>query len=110
LSGKVDNRLVSIEARLVSQGESAAQQTLVLQSGYTVFNAELEGSVPLRRLREGSILRVVGICVTERPQRADRFRAEYDAVPDSFRIVLRSADDVNVVHAAPWWTWRHAWP
>jgi PAS domain S-box-containing protein len=110
LSGNLDNRLVSIEARLVSRGESAAQQTWVLQSGYHVFNAELEGSIPLPSLREGSIVRVVGICAVQRRHRTDRFRGNFDSVPDSFRVLLRSVDDIALVRAAPWWSVGHAWP
>src|SRR5690606_29138621 len=41
---------------------------------------------------------------------ADRYSGDLDAVPESFRLLLRSADDVTVLHAAPWWNWRHAWP
>jgi len=110
MAGRFDNRLVSIEGRLVSQGQSAAQQTLVLRSGDTVFNAELEGSVPLGQLREGSVVRVVGICSVQRRPLFDRFTGGFDPVPESFRIMLRSVDDVTVLHAAPWWKWRHAWP
>ncbi len=110
MTGTFDNRLVSIEARLISQGESAAQQTLVLQAGHAIFNAELDGSVPLGRFREGSILQVIGICAVQRQHRGDRFRGDTHAPVDSFRILLRSIDDVKVVHAAPWWSLRHAWP
>jgi PAS domain S-box-containing protein len=110
MSGTIDNRLVSIEARIVSQGASAAQQTIVLRAGDAVFNAELEGSVPLGRLRDGSMVRVVGICAVQRDFGADRYSGDLDAVPESFRLLLRSADDVTVLHAAPWWNWRHAWP
>ncbi len=110
LDGNLDNRLVSIEARLVSQGQSAAQQTLVLQAGDGVFNAELDGSIPLPALREGSIVRVTGVCAVQRQQLTDRFRGDYNAVADSFHVMLRSADDVQILYAEPWWNWRHAWP
>ena len=110
MSGTIDNRLVSIEARLVSQGASAAQQTIVLRAGDTVFNAELEGRVPLGRLREGSIVRIVGICAVQREHGADRYGGDFNSVPESFRVLLRSADDVTILRAAPWWNWRHAWP
>src|SRR5690606_8665046 len=30
--------------------------------------------------------------------------------PVSFRLIMRTAHDVKVVHAAPWWNLRHAWP
>ena len=110
LSGSYDNRLVTLEARVVSQGGSLAQQTLMLQSGYNLFNAVLEGSVPLPTLREGSIVRVQGVCLVTRRPRTDRYREDFNPVPDSFRILLRSPSDVDVIKAAPWWNLRHAWP
>jgi PAS domain S-box-containing protein len=110
LSGRYDNRLVTLEARVVSQGGSPAQQTLMLQSGYNLFNAVLEGSVPLPTLREGSIVRVQGVCLVTRRPRTDRYREDFNPVPDSFRILLRAPSDIDVIKAAPWWNLRHAWP
>jgi PAS domain S-box-containing protein len=110
LNGSYDNRFVMLEARVVSQGAGAAQQSLMLQSGYNLFNAVLEGSVPLPTLREGSVVKVQGVSVVTRRPRMDRFRGDFNAVPDSFRILLRAPSDVHVIEAAPWWNLRHAWP
>jgi PAS domain S-box-containing protein len=110
LNGSYDNTLVSVEARVVSQGGGLAQQSLMLQSGYNLFNAVLEGSVPLRTLREGSIVRVQGVALVTRRPRTERFRGDFNAVPDSFRILLRAPSDVQVIKAAPLWNLRHAWP
>jgi PAS domain S-box-containing protein len=107
LSGDLDNRLVSVEARVLSHLTGATQQTLVLQDDYTNFNAQLDGGIPLGELREGSIVRVTGVSAVQR--QALLFR-DYNSVPASFRVLLRSADDVVVVKPAPWWNLRHAWP
>jgi PAS domain S-box-containing protein len=103
----MDNRLVRIEGRLLSHVPGAMQQTLVLQSGQTSFNAQLDESVLLPGLREGSVLRVTGIALVERER---LFYRQSDFVPVSFRILLRSANDVQVVRQTPWWNLRHAWP
>src|SRR5690606_26359312 len=63
--------------------------------------------VPLGKLREGSVLRVVGICAVQRQRPLFR---DFTSYPVSFRLLMRSAQDVSVVRAAPWWNLRHAWP
>ncbi len=107
LGGELDNRLVAIEARLLNHVVGATQQTLVLHDGSTTFNAQLSEGVPLGKLREGSVLRVVGICAVQRQRPLFR---DFTSYPVSFRLLMRSAQDVSVVRAAPWWNLRHAWP
>ena len=107
LSGAFDNRFVTLSARVLSQVEGASQQTLVLQAGYVTFNAELRDGMPMPNLREGSLVKVSGICIVQRHQRVF---VDARSVPASFRILLRSSDDVTLLNAAPWWNLRHAWP
>jgi PAS domain S-box-containing protein len=35
---------------------------------------------------------------------------DFTSYPVSFRLLLRSAADVEVIEATPWWNLRHAWP
>jgi PAS domain S-box-containing protein len=107
LEGHADNKLVTIEARLLSQAPGVMQQKLLLQSGETSFNAEIDSSVQLSALREGSVLRVTGVAIVQR-ERTLYLQSQF--VPVSFRIVLRSPNDVQVVRLSPWWNLRHAWP
>ncbi len=107
LSGDLDNHLVQIEARVLSHIDGATQQTLVLQDGYANFNAQLDGGIPLQELRQGTVVRLTGISAVQRQVPSYR---DYASVPSSFRILLRSADDVKIIKAAPWWNLRHAWP
>ena len=107
LNGALDSRFVSLEARVLSQVEGVSQQTLVLQSGFVTFNAELRDGTPIAPLREGSLVSVSGICIVQRHQ---RFYRDARSIPTSFSILLRSNDDVKVLTAAPWWNLRHAWP
>jgi len=62
-----------------------------------LFNATLDhGRVP--PLDRGCIVRVTGVCsIAAESNLAYR-------IPKSFSLVLRSAGDIAVVRAAPWWT------
>ena len=107
LEGHADNKLVTIEARLLSQAPGYLQQKLMLQSGETSFNAELDSPVQLPELREGSVVRVTGVAIVQRER---ILYLQSHLVPVSFRIQLRSTSDVQVVRLTPWWNLRHAWP
>ena len=106
LNGNLDNRLVEVEARLLSHVASGSEQTLVLQSGFVTFNALLDGGMSLSGLRAGSVVRLTGVCAVQ------RHRPSYSnnrSMPVSFQILLRTASDVQLVSAPPWWSSRYAW-
>jgi signal transduction histidine kinase/DNA-binding response OmpR family regulator len=107
LSDDLDNRLVELEGRVVSVARAGTQQTITLQTGTIAFQAQLNAQEPLPELREGSIVRVVGIAIVDR-----EFSYFVDAllVPSNFRILMRNSGDVRVLHTAPWWNLQHAWP
>jgi PAS domain S-box-containing protein len=107
LRGNLDSRLITVEARVLSQVEGVTQQTLVLRSGYVTLNADLRDGMPLPRMREGSLIKVSGIAAVQRQQLMYR---DARSVPASFRILLRSAEDIEMLESAPWWNLRHAWP
>lgn len=105
LSGTFDSRVVRIKAKVLSNIRSATQQTLALQNGYTSFNAQLDGSDGLLNLDEGTVVEVTGVCSVQR----HLLSRDNSALPISFRILLRSPEDVRVVQEASWWNIRHAW-
>jgi signal transduction histidine kinase/ActR/RegA family two-component response regulator len=99
LGGEFDGRLVTTEAYLVNRVNGAAGQTLSLEAGSILFNATMESDNegdPLENLRDGSLLRLTGVCTVE--------RAENDGVAHAFRILLRGPADVQVVREASWLT------
>jgi PAS domain S-box-containing protein len=106
----LDNHLVTLEGRVVSQAPGPNQQTLVLQSGYTVFNAQLEDSASLPNVPEGSLVRVTGICSVQRQSLVDVFYRDFNSVPSAFRVLLRAPDDVHIVSLSAWGNLRQAWP
>ena len=104
LDGRYGSRLVSMEGRLLSR----SHDSLVIQSGDSTFNAlfDAEGSFgAVDRLREGSILRVTGICSLET---GTEVQYGVGSLPVAFRLLLRSGGDIQTVKDAPWWTLKRA--
>jgi signal transduction histidine kinase/DNA-binding response OmpR family regulator/HPt (histidine-containing phosphotransfer) domain-containing protein len=111
LTGQFNNQLVEIEANLARALKDGTEQTLVLDSGHVTFNAQLEdaqSSHKLANLQEGSILRLTGICSVQARSNVTVVRYAVGRTPLSFRLLLRSPDDVRVLESAPWWTVRRA--
>jgi signal transduction histidine kinase len=98
-----DGALVITDATLLQVDTQADGQHLLLQHDDVIFEATFEPSGPLDRLptsRVNSKLRITGICLVS--------NGGLWSVPQSFRILLRSPQDVMVLHAPPWWNLRRA--
>ena len=104
LKGNYDCRLVCMEATLLDRARHAREQFLVLEtaSGF-IFHAYLDprnGETDFTSLQNGSQVAVTGVCLIE-PGNAwiagEAWRAK------SFRILMRSAADVVILEAPPWW-------
>ena len=104
LKGTHDCRLVRIEATVLDQARQSHEQFLVLQAtnGF-IFHAYLEkknGGEDFAYLQNGSKAAVTGVCLIETGnnwQAGEAWRAK------SFRILMRSADDIFVLKRPPWW-------
>ena len=97
-----DGALVETEALLLSRDPQPDSVRLLLQQGQTVFDATLSPSGRDNRLVSvplNSQVRVTGICLVQ--------NGGLWAVPQTFRILLRSPQDLVVLHAPSWWTVRH---
>src|ERR1700722_5053006 len=98
-----DGALVTTEATLLQLETRPDGQHLVLQRDNRIFDATLEPNGPLDRLpanRVNSTLRITGICLVR--------NGGLWSTPQSFQILLRSAQDVVAIHAPPWWNLRRA--
>jgi PAS domain S-box-containing protein len=98
LSGDYDSLPVSIQGRLLGRSVVGDSLTLVLKRAGTVFGALIRrphGAASLLDTPPDSMLRVSGICVSEKNEN------EHD---QAFRLLVQSAADVAVVRKAPWWT------
>ncbi len=99
LTGEFDNTLVEVDGKLLTLSNTSKGELLALKTGSRLFNAQIEesGRDPLiESIEEGSDLRVSGICVIETG-------GGYHE-PQSFHLLIRSPEDVAVVHRAPLWT------
>lgn len=99
LTAENDAALVRMEGHFLSMLTGPTQRSLVLKVGETIFDAVLEASAAtgaLERIRPGSVIAVTGV-----------YSYQWGP-PPSFRLFLRSPDDVVVISAAPWWTLQHS--
>lgn len=109
LRGHHDGALVTLDGQLAGHVRREDVRVLNLRDGGTFFTAHLppeSTSAPaLDDLREGSTLRLTGVCsITEARPSGARLR------PASFRLLLRTPADIALLRAPPWWTVRRlAW-
>ncbi len=106
LQGDHDAELVEMEGQLVGQDENASDPNIVLSSQHQVFSAILpvQSRARLPAWKKGTTLRIVGICsVKDGTERAGTYW-HGSSVPESFRILLRSPQDVVVIKTPSWWT------
>jgi PAS domain S-box-containing protein len=96
-SGRLlDATLVQIEARLLSQRAGPEGQVFVLEEGQVLFDALLPGARTQgpEPLQPNSLLRLTGVCSV---------RVDEDRWPRSFRVLLRSSRDLELLASPPWW-------
>ncbi len=96
--GLYDSRFVQLEGylRSISEEQDGAL-TLDLEAGPQSFHALLppgRSRVLLHRLAQDSRLRLKGVSVVD---------ARFNRAADPFVILVRSAEDVEVVAGPPWW-------
>ena len=110
LRGDQDSALVRIEGQLIGQDRAMAEPTLAILSGNVLFTAVLPRtrtrSVPAD-WQEGSTVRITGICSVQVNARQMAV-GEGGVQPASFRILLRSRGDVEVLRGPSWWTAGHS--
>jgi signal transduction histidine kinase/CheY-like chemotaxis protein len=110
IRGDHDSGLIQIEGRLIGLDRAAQDPALVLSSGNLVFPAVLPNQGPSHSIpawKEGSKLRIVGICSVQTDPTITNM-GEGSTHPQSFRVLLRSTEDVTVLESPSWWTAGHA--
>jgi PAS domain S-box-containing protein len=92
-----DAELIQVAGQLTGYSLNPGEQILLLSKGAIAFEAELameQTPATLMSLREGSWLQMTGICTVE---------VDENRKPIRFRVLLRTPEDVVVVHFPPWW-------
>lgn len=106
LKGEHDGELIQIKGRLVNEDFTSTDPTLVMSSGGMLFFAVLPNGTSAAEISSwppNSELELSGICAVE----VDKYlsaQREGVAQPKSFRVLLRSAHDVVVLHRPSSWT------
>ena len=106
MKGDYDARLIQIKGRLVNQDQTSEYPTLVMSSGGMSFFALLPSGTSAEKMADwqaGSELELTGICSVQ----VDKYlsaQREGAARPMSFRVLLRSSQDVAVLTTPSWWT------
>ncbi|MFT4688114.1 MAG: two-component system cell cycle sensor histidine kinase/response regulator CckA [Limisphaerales bacterium] len=95
LDSGLNGRLVSLTGTLISKSPIQREYSIVLADSSQAFAVvmDMANVTPeVRALREGSVLRVTGIC---------DFAADRNGNPQSFRILLRTPEDIQVIQPPP---------
>jgi signal transduction histidine kinase len=97
-----DGALVTTDAKLLHLEQQADGPRLLLQQDDRVFEGLMENASPatLSGLRVNSQVRLTGICLVR--------NGGLWSTPLSFRLLLRSPQDLVVLHAPSWWNLRKA--
>ena len=107
---KMQDRLVSLEGRLTAVSLLPRERVLMLTNGNRLFTAILDDDIAKLRpalLKEGSLLRVTGICLVERDMSGGQTPAG-GVEQMTFKIQLRSPEDVEVLESPFWLTGNRA--
>jgi signal transduction histidine kinase len=110
LHGNHDDELVELEGQLVGQDDSASDPNIVLYSQNHVFSAILpaQSQARLPAWKRGTTFKIVGICSVKSATERAGILWEGFSSPGSFRVLLRSRQDLVVTKSPSWWTPTHA--
>ena len=98
-----DGALVTIDAQLLDRQQQPEGLRLLLRANETLFDTTLpttESAAELWSVPLNSQVRITGICLVR--------SGGLWSVPQSFRVLLRTAADLVVLRAPSWWNLRHA--
>lgn len=105
LTGIHDCRLVQIEATLLDRAQHGKEPFLVLQANGFVFHAYLRSqgaNLDFGLLQNGSKVSVTGVSVID--DLGEYWYSGADWRAASFRLLLRTPEDVVLLEQPPWWT------
>jgi signal transduction histidine kinase len=97
-----DGALVTTDARLLNRTEQPDGLRLLLQRGELIFDAALPPGTSVQAMQSipvNSEVRVTGVCLVR--------SGGLWHIPQSFRMLLRSEQDIVVLRRPSWWNLRH---
>lgn len=95
--GIYDANLVEMEGQLLEWIQTPSEHVLIIQDKDSTYRAHLSKTntpafTPPPQLSQ---IKLTGICLVQ---------VGNQRWPQAFRLLLRSADDIQVLRSAPWWT------
>jgi signal transduction histidine kinase len=99
-----DGALVCLRGRLINRMHRDEEQVLVLEAENLVFSARINAinaGPGFDQLLLHSEVEVTGVCI---PQLLENWNPSIETRPESFQLLLRTAEDVTVIQYPPWWT------
>ena len=106
----LDGKLVQVDAELVGQDHTSPDLILMMRAKGVLFSLVVPREISQSTLlpwRDGSLLRITGICNTE----VNTYSISIgDGIvrPESVKILLRNEQDITLLRAPSWWTPQHA--
>lgn len=110
LQGGYAGELVQLEGEIASLSSDPHEPAAMIASDGVIFPAVLPAGVALSELQtwqKGSKVRVLGICTPI----ANALQVDERRGPESyvtFRVLMRSPEDLKIVRRPSWWTPLHA--
>lgn len=102
-----DADLVEVEGVVSEEQSDMGERRWTVDNGSNRFTIVLSGSgtnMAARAWVSGSRVRAVGICMLDQ---VDDSGHSVKPLPVPFKILMRSAADLDVLRPPPWWTPRH---
>jgi His Kinase A (phospho-acceptor) domain len=108
--GNHDAELIELEGQLVGEDQSASDPNIMLSSQKHVFSAVLpaQSGARLPVWKIGTTFKIVGICSVRIASEGTGILWDGFPSPGSFRILLRSPEDVVIIKTPSWGTPTHA--
>jgi signal transduction histidine kinase len=107
-TGKFNYNLVSTEGRLLRRTREQSREVFLLQVQSSLLLAELAdpmNSNVLPDLREGSTIRISGISILDITGTWNAGGPTASSI--SYKVLLRSPDDIRILQPPSWWTRTH---
>lgn len=103
LEGNDEGELVRVDGVLLGEDQASRSPTLSLRAESSLFSVILPPGERFLPWKDGSRLRVTGICSVQIDAQGTTLR-EGAVRTQSVRVLLRSPADIRVLKAPPWWT------
>jgi PAS domain S-box-containing protein len=95
MTGEHESQLVTLDGHVITHSIFPQEQTLLMRQGQDMFSAIMPVTARSGKpFPENTVLRLTGICLGQ---------TDIYGKVVSFKLLLRSPGDIQVIQSAPWW-------